>query len=317
MSSHDHSRGRRARRTLPVTALAVGALLAGAAPGVAAAASTGAPPTLSARASHAGPAGHAVPRPPIRNAVRVVTTGMNYHVRGALHPGTAAITWVNRDDESHMMAMARLRRGVTLGQLKAALATSEDAATALLADPADTAWGGPAMLGPGWSTTVTMTGLKKGRYALICFLTDAMGRPHWQMGMVDMLRVRGTARSARPASVGTIRLSDSAIRVPRHFTGRGTYRVVNTGSAPHALSFARLRHGTSLAAYFGHVGMAMGSGGSIDGGGGRLVGGIDVLAPHRTGWVTLRLPRGRYGYLSPEDVTGPALPPQHGVFRVR
>lgn len=311
---HDHRRGRRAAwSALPAAALALGGLVASAAPSVAITSGHAPVPALAA-GRHAV---HGAARPPVRNAATVVTTGMNYHVRGALHPGTAALTWVNKDDESHMMAMARLRRGVTLAELNDALADGEEATTTLFADPPDTAWGNPALLGPGWSTTVTMTGLKAGTYALICFLTDAMGRPHWQMGMVDTLRVRGKARSTRPASAGTIRLTDSAIRLPRHFTGTGTYRVVNRGSAAHALSFARLRHGTSLAAYFGHVGMAMNSGGSIDGGGGRLVGGIDLLAPHRTGWVSLRLPRGRYGYLSPQDVTGPALPPQHGVFRVR
>lgn len=303
----------------PAVALALGGLLVTAAP---AATTWAAAPATAVRVGAASTAGralaaHPVPRAPIRNAVRIVTTGMNYRVRGALHPGNAAITWVNRDDESHMMAMARLKTGVTLAALKAALAVGESATTELFADSPDKAWGNPALLGPGWATTVTMTGLKKGRYALICFLTDAMGRPHWQMGMVDLLTVRGARRAARPASIGTIRLTDKAIRLPRHFTGQGTYRVVNTGRATHALSFARLSKGTSLAAYFGHVGMAMSSGGSIDGGGGVLIGGIDVLAPGRTGWVTLRLPRGRYGYLSPQDVAGPGLPPQHGVVRIR
>lgn len=315
MTTHHVHNGRRiARRAVPVAALALGGLIAAAAPSVASTAAAYSAPAAATRAQHARPA---VPRPPIRNAVRIVTNGMNYHVRGKLHPGTGAMTWVNKDDESHMMSMARLRPGVTLSEVKAALAAGEDATMALFADSPDTVWGNPSLLGPGWSTTVTMTGLKPGKYALVCFLTDAMGRPHWQMGTVDTLRVRGKARSARPASVGTIRLSDSAIRLPHHFTGRGTYRVVNRGSAPHALSFARLLGGTSLEAYFGHVGMAMNSGGSIDGGGGRLVGGIDGLGPHRTGWVTLRLPRGRYGYVSPMDATGPGLPAQHGVFRVR
>lgn len=308
------------RRLPAAAALAVGGLLVAGLPVAASAASTTAPSAAGSARSAPGAVrtlAAPVPKAPIHNAVRIVTTGMNYKVRGTLRPGTAAITWVNRDDESHMMAMARLRPGVTIAALKAALATSEDAATKLFADPPDKAWGNPALLGPGWATTVTMTGLKKGRYALVCFLTDAMGRVHWQMGMIDQLHVGGVKRTARPASVGTIRLTDKMIRLPRHFTGAGTYRVVNTGRAPHSLSFARLSKGTSLAAYFGHVGMAMNTGGSIDGGGGVLVGGIDVLAAGRTGWVTLRLPRGRYGYLSTEDVTGPALPPQSGTFRIR
>lgn len=254
---------------------------------------------------------------PVNNAITITSPGMSYVVKGHLHPGVAAITWKNTDDEAHMMAVSRLKPGVTLDQVKAALNKSEEAATGLLADGPDAAYGTPAPLGAGQSTTVTAPNLKAGNYVLVCFFNGKNGMPHFMMGMINELTVKGGAQSTVPASNGTITITDNGFGLPKNFTGHGTYLVKDIGQKPHNLSFARLDKGTSLASYVGYVGQAMNSGTPVDGGGGVLDGGIDVLAPGGSAWLTLDLKPGHYGYVSTEDITGPGLPAQHGEVDIR
>lgn len=242
---------------------------------------------------------------------------MRYDITGSLRPGTAAITLTNTDDVAHMMTIARLKDGVTVEQVTSALEQGEDAATALLADSPDTSYGTPAMVGAGQSTTVTAVDLPAGHYALICFLSGNDGKPHWQMGMIDELTVSGAPATENPDSDGTITIDDKGVALPPGFTGSGTFMVTNKGKSPHGFSLARLDAGTSLLDFAGHVGAAENSGQAVDGGGGVLAGGVDVLAPGQSAFLTLALQPGHYGYISPEDMTGPNLPAQHGEFDVR
>lgn len=287
----------RPRHVVAATALACSACLAGAAP---------------------GPAAPAARPGPMANAVTVTTTGMNYRVSGRLHPGTATLRWRNRDDEAHMMGFARLRPGVTLRRLVAAQRKGDHAVAALLADGPDATYGSPAIVGAHQSTTVTMENLRPGRYGMVCFLVAENGMPHWKMGMVNILTVSGAERQGTPRTVGTIRITDHGIALPRAIRrGTGTFRVVDAGRRKHDLQLVRLMNGTTLAAYNAVTSGNMRSGKPIDGGGGVLVGGIDALSAGQAGWLTLHLPRGRYGYVSTADITGPGLPPQSGVFTVR
>ena len=254
---------------------------------------------------------------PTSNAITISTPGMSYVVSGPLRPGVASITLRNDDDEAHMMSVARLKPGVTLDQVKAALAKSEDAAGALLADGQDkSVYGTPAPVGAGQSTTVTAEHLQAGDYVLVCFFNDNTGTPHFKMGMVGELTVTGDEATDTPHSDGTIAVDDSAITLPDGFTGQGTFLVSNTGNAPHSISFARLDPGTTLDAFYQHAGEAMNSGKAIDGGGGVLDGGVDSLLPGQSAYVTLDLPSGHYGYLSMDDAQGPTIPAQHGEFDV-
>lgn len=274
--------------------------------------------TLSAAcALGAATSASARPRPPA-NAVTVTTNGMDYIVHGHLHPGTATLRWRNRDDEAHMMAFSRLKPGVTLRRLMAAQRKGERATVALLADGPDATYGSPATLGAHQSTTVTMANLARGDYAMICFLVAKNGMPHWQMGMVNILHVKGAARRGAPHAVATIRITDRAIVLPPAIRrGQGTFRVVNQGTKHHSLQLVRLAKGTTLAAYNRWFGGQSQAGKPVDGGGGVLAGGIDDLAGGHSGWLTLHLAHGRYGYASTDDITGPGLPPQSGVFTVR
>lgn len=242
---------------------------------------------------------------------------MSFDVSGSLRPGMATITLKNSDDEAHMMAVARLKPGVTFDQVKAALAKSEDAAGPLLADGEQNSnYGTPAPVGAGQSTTVTAEHLQPGNYALVCFFNDNSGTPHFKMGMIGSLTVAGDEVTDAPHSDGTISIDDSAITMPDGFAGHGTFLVTNAGTAPHSISFARLDPGTTLDAFYQHIGETMNNGKAVDGGGGVLDGGVDTLAPGQSAYLTLDLASGHYGYVSIQDANSPTIPVQHGEFDV-
>lgn len=256
---------------------------------------------------------------PIDNALTITTPDMEYDVSGSLRPGVGAITMDNTDDVTHMLAFAQVKDGVTTDQVTAALDKSEEEAGKLFVDsgpegPAPL--GTPALVGPGQRSTVTALDLKPGTYAMICFLTDDQGEPHWKMGMVKEVEISGDTATEKPESDGTITLNDDAITMPDDFNGSGTFLVTNTGKNPHAFSVAKLDAGTSLATFAGAVGQTEQAGKSIDVDGGVLAGGVDALLPGQSAYLTLDLEPGHYGYISPEDMNSPELPPQHGEFDV-
>lgn len=263
----------------------------------------------------AGASGH--PAAPVDNAVTITMPGMSYDVSGPLRPGIGTITLANTDDVAHMMSFGHLKDGVTLDQVKDALAQSEDALVALFAESPDTSYGTPDVLGAGQTETITGLDFKPGTYVLVCFLMAADGMPHWQMGMIGELTIAGDPATEKPESDGTITIDDAGIAFPDAFDGSGTFLVTNAGKQSHNISMAKLDDGTTLSDYAGHVGQAMGTGAPVDGGGGTLVGGIDALAPGQSAYITLDLQAGHYGYLSSADMTGPELPKQSGEFDVR
>jgi len=236
------------------------------------------------------------------NAITIEAFEMGFKVSGDLRPGTATITLKNTGSVAHMMATLRVKDGVTLDQVKQALQEGEDALTPLGADSdADAVYGTPALVGAGQSSTTTALNLKAGNYVILCFVQDENGMPHAAMGMVNMFTVKGDPVTTTPKSDGDITITDAAITLPAGFTGKGTYKVTDTGTKPHTLSFAKLDEGKSLQDYVGYVGGQFAAGKPIDGGGGVLMGGIDSLNPGQTAYVTVDLAKGHYGYVSTEE----------------
>lgn len=236
------------------------------------------------------------------NAITIEAFEMGYKVSGGLRPGTATITLKNTGSVAHMMATMRVKDGVTLDQVKQAMQEGEDALSPLSADSDEQAvYGTPALVGAGQSSTTTALNLKAGNYVILCFVQDENGMPHAAMGMVNMFTVKGDPVTTTPKSDGDITITDDAITLPDGFTGKGTYKVTDTGTKPHTLSFAKLEDGKSLQDYVGYVGGQFAAGKPIDGGGGVLMGGIDSLNPGQTAYVTVDLAKGHYGYVSTEE----------------
>jgi hypothetical protein len=306
--AHVHSRPRRRARIVALAA--VGALALGAA-------GCGSSDDASSSTTTKAPAPSTTSVDASDNAVTVSTPGMAFDVSGPLRPGVATLTLQNDDDVSHMMAMVPLKDGVTLDQFRDALAKGEDEATKLLAgDPEQTAYGTPAPVGPGASSTTTMVDLPAGHYALVCFFTSDDGTPHFQQGMIGELTVEGEEVTAEPDSDGRIEISDDGITLPDGFDGHGTFEVTNTGTTPHSISFAALDEGTTLDDFYQAEGQAQATGTSMDVDGGSLAGGVDNLLPGQSTYLVVDLDAGHYGYVSISDAEGPEMPAQHGEFDV-
>lgn len=265
--------------------------------------------TTSAQVENVGDA-------PIDNAITITAPGMSFEVSGELRPGIGAITFKNTDDVSHMLAVTRVKDGVTLDQIRSAAGSSEESATALMADGPDADYGTPSPVGPGQQSTVIAKDLKPGTYAILCFFVGDDGTPHFQMGMVNEFTVTGDPATDAPKSDGTITVDDKAFTMPDGFNGKGTFEVTNTGTKAHDLQLVKLDPGTTLQSYFGAVGEAMNTNKSVDNAkGGVMMGGVDGLSAGQSAWIVLDLPAGHYGYLSIGDAqAGP--PAQIGEFTI-
>lgn len=233
------------------------------------------------------------------NAVQVQALDYSYKITGSPHAGLIEFTFVNHGKYAHEMGVTKLKSGVTLAQVTAALAgpDGEDAATALLDNP-DAEYPVPAIVGPGLSVEVTST-LGAGHYAVTCFLPGPDGMPHVAMGMIGEFTVDATPSALpSPPTDGTVTLTDTGIALPANFATGGTFAVRNAGTAQHDFSVARLRAPGTLAAYFQCVSGSFEKSTPIDDCAGTLAGGVGGLAPGATAYVTMHLAAGPYGYVS-------------------
>jgi hypothetical protein len=253
------------------------------------------------------------------NALTVIATDHGYSISGGLRPGTATITFTNQGSVSHSMNTVRLKPGVTMAQVLAALSKGGDpdtAAAGLLATPPGPAsdYGTPGMAGPGQSITATMVGLPAGNYVVADFLVGPGGLPYFAQGLIDQFQVEGSPVTGTPAVRGTIGLGDTATAFPTSFDGTGIYRVTNTGTHENSIAFVRLDAGTSLLNYVRYVSQRLNRQ-PIDGGGGTVAGTITDLRPGQSVYLSFRLPPGAYGYVEPPHGQ-PSGPLPSGTFSV-
>jgi hypothetical protein len=227
-------------------------------------------------------------------------TAMSFEISGAPHAGLVTITLKNKGKYAHEMGLARVKDGVTLGQVKTALMSNapdaEAKAKALQVDP-DHEISAPGIIGPGLAEEVTVP-LVAGHYVVTCFLPGADGMPHVAMGMIDEFTVAASNSSGEvPKTAGVIELSDSGITVPAGFGTGGTFQVRNVGAKPHDFSLAKLAS-SPLLDYFQCIGGSFSKGTPVDKCPGTLEGGVGFLAPGASAYVTITLPAGEYSYVS-------------------
>jgi hypothetical protein len=134
--------------------------------------------------------------------------------------------------------------------------------------------------------------LGAGEYALLDYGENG-GKVNLERGMFTRFRVAGPPRSgdAIPRTVGTMVMRDFAfdLRLPRHFSGRGTIAITNRGHALHEVSLVRIRPGHTQGEVLRLIKQGVGApppwASSVE-----LLG---VLGPHRTAYVPVDLPPGR------------------------
>ena len=234
---------------------------------------------------------------PVPDVVTIQASEWAYTISGSPHAGLVELHVSNLGEASHEIGLVRVKDGVTLDQVKQALAEGEAAAQALQVDPA-TEITSAGIAGPHVNEHVVVP-LVAGHYIVSSFLPGPGGRPQAERGMMGEFTVLDAAATAPvpPATDGTVELGDTSISLPDGFAKGGTFEVRNTGTKPHDFSVAQLS-GRSLPAFFQCVGKSFGSGSPVDTCPGVLQGGVTTMQPGESAYVTMVFGPGKYGYVS-------------------
>jgi hypothetical protein len=254
------------------------------------------------------------------NALTVTAGEYAYQLKGSVKAGWVQLNFVNAGSESHMMAMARLKPGVTAAQVKTALLSDDPNAGNDLVVGDGNFGPTPGLLGPGQKTGI-ITKMAAGHYAMFCFLPAPDGQPHIAHGMVRTFDVAKGKSSLTPPTDGVIKVdvTDTSTTLPATLPANGYAKFTNSSTTTRSLGFAALQSGGTVQqadAYFNTVF----SGGTAPEGTppAVLAGGYEGLPMGASVYVVLQFKKGSYGYSS----NNPDLPdtdpnPTLGQFTVK
>ncbi|MCA1824275.1 MAG: hypothetical protein ABR520_09330 [Mycobacteriales bacterium] len=195
------------------------------------------------------PAASTSPPAPV-NAVAVDAIDYGYSVSGPVKAGITKLTFTNKGQDFHMLAISRIKPGKSAADILAVLKTQQDEkddSTVFVEASPDIA-GVPQVLTPG-ATTTTYPNLGAGSYGLICFFpSKTNGEPHFTLGMISQLTVQPElSETTAPQAAGEVSTTDTALTLPDLSSGKGTYKYANHGAQSHALLFVQLHDGKTLA----------------------------------------------------------------------
>lgn len=246
----------------------------------------------------------------VSHAVDITGVDFGYRINthGAVRAGLVELRFRNRGREDHQAQLFRLNDGVTPDKFRADLASGNLSSIFVDSVPA----GGAAVLRARDGQDV-LDPLQGGTYAVVCFVPDTDGVPHFAKGMLGFFTVNGTVAPATLAALhprheveGVITSHDLTYTLPKVLERNEVYEFVDTDSADvHELNLGRLKPGKTLAdakAYFQRL--------TRPGGPGPAPfwneGGYGAVVPGGHGWFRVDDDPGRYvAYcLVPDDKTG-------------
>lgn len=229
-------------------------------------------------------------------------TGVDFRFLIDTHgPAVAGLTNVrfhNRGHDDHQAQLFRLNDGVSPAKFKADLLSPAGPA-AIFADSVPT--GGAAVIHahgdqPVWDP------LQGGTYAVVCFVTDEHGVPHFAKGMLGFFDLHGRINPARldrlrPAQEveeEPITAHDLTYTIPKVLSKDSLYKFVDTDAEDvHEINLGRLKPGKTVAdakAYFQRL--------ILPGGPGPAPfwseGGHGAVLPQGHGWFKVVGAPGRY-----------------------
>jgi len=225
------------------------------------------------------------------NHLIVTATDFAFQAPDSVPAGLAMIHLVNKGPSVHHLQLVQLDSGKTLADLM----------TALKNPGPPPAWmhdvGGPNATAPtGVDTSVAYATLTAGTYAMLCFVPDTLGRPHFMLGMARALTVTPSAATAmmEPHPDVMIHLRDYDFTVVGNLTaGTHVIRVINDGPQPHEMVLAALaprKKAMDLVNFVltGHMkGMPPA----------KPIGGVAALDPHGHATITATFAKGNYALI--------------------
>ncbi|MEO8448716.1 MAG: hypothetical protein ABI647_02935 [Gemmatimonadota bacterium] len=175
---------------------------------------------------------------PAPQEITIKTMDFAFELPAKVRPGLTTIHLLNGGTELHHVWLLKLGQGKTLADLLAALKPETPF-------PAwATSIGGPNAPGPGGEFSATLE-LTPGRYAVICVIPSADGKPHVMKGMSKSFEVAGrpVAAVSAPADI-QVNLKDYAFGLSKPLTaGRHVLRFTNSAGQVHEAFIARLAPG--------------------------------------------------------------------------
>jgi hypothetical protein len=183
------------------------------------------------------------------NTLRITQRDYEFQVEGELTAGAVSIAVENLGAEFHEIAMARLLDGHTVDEVRAALEAAtedEDPLTGLVEeDSVIDELGGTAA--PGTAYTMSGDGIEAGEYVLICFIPNAEGVSHFQLGMVSGFTVEEGDATAAPAADVTYTVSDEGLDGPSELTaGETSIEFVNDSATNREIILFKVKEGNTL-----------------------------------------------------------------------
>lgn len=228
---------------------------------------------------------------PEPNAISISGGDFSFEVAdGSLSPGTNTIAFENDGEQVHHLQLVQLLDGKTLEDTGPALAASQTAGFP--------SWmrfaGGVGQVAPGGSGSVTAD-IAEGSYALLCFIPDTDGVPHFAKGMIAALSTEGDANEAPlPDASITIDAVDYAFEAPASIeVGADTViELTNSGSEPHEVNLVQLAPGATVADFLAGL-----SPDSTEPPPGLPIGGIQAILPGDSQRATVNLAAGSYALI--------------------
>ncbi len=235
------------------------------------------------------------PAPPVAQAgpnhVIVTTTDFAFTAPDSISAGLEMFHLANKGPSIHHVQVVQLDSGKTVADLMDALKNPGP----------PPAWahyvGGPNAVAPvPTDTSVAWLTLTPGNYALICFVPDTAGVPHFAHGMVRPLTVTKNDSTPAPAPQPdvVIHLKDYQFDITGNLTaGAHTIRIVNDGPQPHEMLIAQMaprKKAIDLANWV-MTGKMRGAPPA------KPLGGATTLAPGASQVIAVTLTPGNYGLL--------------------
>lgn len=228
------------------------------------------------------------------NVVTITATDYRFDAPASIPAGFTTIRIVNQGKMLHHAALVRLTDGKTVADLGKALEKPGPfPAWAIMA-------GGPNSPRPdGGSSEVTLS-LVAGSYAILCFVPDPGGVPHFAKGMMVPLTVTPAAGASAmaPTADVTVSLADYSFSPSAALTaGKHTIAVVNDGPQPHELVLVKLAPGKTAEDMASWVGKLEGPASKAPPGPppGEPLGGVSPMVQGDTAYFPVDLTPGDYG----------------------
>jgi uncharacterized cupredoxin-like copper-binding protein len=218
----------RPARLLPVAALV----------GIAACSVKETPKTADTTAA-AAPAAAASAAP---NVVNITASEYKFEMPDQIPAGLTTFKLSDAGKELHHATLIKLDSGKTVNDLVTGMKNMKPGTH-------PPGWvipaGGPNAVAPGNSVGLTAV-MEPGNYAVLCFIPDSKGVPHFMHGMTKALTVtpNASANMTEPTADVTVTLRDYQFDFSTPLTaGKHTIKIVTAPGQPHEFTFFQLSPG--------------------------------------------------------------------------